>query len=65
MCSDMPMEDMAEDINFGKKWMFMILFFYHLMPYQELKHPNNQFQHPLEYHKIILILLHLYFQIFA
>ena len=24
MCSDMPMEDMAEDINFGKKWMFMI-----------------------------------------
>ena len=24
MCSDMAMEDMAEDINFGKKWMFMI-----------------------------------------
>ena len=24
MCGDMPMEDMAEDINFGKKWMFMI-----------------------------------------
>lgn len=22
MCSDMPMEDMAEDIEFGKKWMF-------------------------------------------
>ncbi len=24
MCSYMPMEDMAEDINFGKKWMFAI-----------------------------------------
>lgn len=24
MCSDMPMEDMAEDIEFGKKWMFAI-----------------------------------------
>ena len=24
MCSDMPMEDMAEDIDFGKKWMFAI-----------------------------------------
>lgn len=24
MCSDMPMEDMAEDITFGKKWMFAI-----------------------------------------
>ena len=24
MCSDMPMEDMAEDINFGKKWMYAI-----------------------------------------
>ena len=24
MCSDMPMEDMAEDVNFGKKWMFAI-----------------------------------------
>ncbi len=24
MCSDMPMEDMAKDINFGKKWMFAI-----------------------------------------
>ena len=24
MCSDMPMEDMAEDIDFGKKWMFGI-----------------------------------------
>ena len=24
MCSDMPMEDMAEDTNFGKKWMFAI-----------------------------------------
>lgn len=24
MCSDMPMEDMAEDISFGKKWMFGI-----------------------------------------
>ena len=24
MCSDMPMEDMAEDIEFGKKWMFGI-----------------------------------------
>ena len=22
MCSDMPMEDMAKDIDFGKKWMF-------------------------------------------
>ena len=22
MCSDMPMEDMAKDIEFGKKWMF-------------------------------------------
>ena len=24
MCSDMPMEDMAEDTDFGKKWMFAI-----------------------------------------
>ena len=24
MCSDMPMEDMASDIDFGKKWMFAI-----------------------------------------
>ena len=24
MCSDMPMEDMGEDVDFGKKWMFGI-----------------------------------------
>lgn len=24
MCSDMPMEDMVEDVEFGKKWMFAI-----------------------------------------
>lgn len=24
MCSDMPMEDMAQDVKFGKKWMFAI-----------------------------------------
>lgn len=24
MCSDMPMEDMAEDVEFGKKWMMAI-----------------------------------------
>ncbi len=24
MCSDMPLEDMAQDIEFGKKWMFAI-----------------------------------------
>ena len=24
MCSDMPMEDMGKDIEFGKKWMFAI-----------------------------------------
>ena len=24
MCSDMPMEDMAEDVDFAKKWMFAI-----------------------------------------
>ena len=24
MCSDMPMEDMAKDVEFGKKWMFGI-----------------------------------------
>lgn len=24
MCSDMPMADMAEDLDFGKKWMFAI-----------------------------------------
>lgn len=24
MCSDMPMEDMASDVEFGKKWMFAI-----------------------------------------
>ena len=24
MCSDMPMEDMAKDVDFGKKWMFAI-----------------------------------------
>ena len=24
MCSDMPMEDMAQDMEFGKKWMFAI-----------------------------------------
>ena len=26
MCSDMPMEDMAKDIEFGKKWLFGIAF---------------------------------------
>ena len=24
MCSDMPMEDIAKDVDFGKKWMFAI-----------------------------------------
>lgn len=24
MCSDMPMEDMTKDLDFGKKWMFAI-----------------------------------------
>ena len=24
MCSDMPMEDMAQDVEFGKKWMYAI-----------------------------------------
>lgn len=52
MCSDMPMEDMAKDINFGKKWMFAIAMClkkgHHLNIIHNLDRPFNEMMLGLE-----------------
>ena len=52
MCSDMPMEDMAEDIEFGKKWMFAIAMSLkkglHLNIIHNLNRPFNEMMLGLE-----------------
>ena len=52
MCSDMPMEDMAKDIEFGKKWMFAIAMSLkkglHLNIIHNLERPFNEMMLGLE-----------------
>ena len=52
MCSDMPMEDMAKDIEFGKKWMFgiacMLKKGIHLNIIHNLNRPFNEMMLGLE-----------------
>ena len=52
MCSDMPMEDMAKDIEFGKKWMFgiacMLKKGLHLNIIHNLDRPFNEMMLGLE-----------------
>ena len=52
MCSDMPMEDMAKDIEFGKKWMFAIAMMLkkglHLNIIHNLDRPFNEMMLGLE-----------------
>jgi len=52
MCSDMPMEDMAEDVDFGKKWMFAIAMClkkgHHLNIIHNLDRPFNEMMLGLE-----------------
>lgn len=52
MCSDMPMEDMAEDIEFGKKWMFAIAMClkkgHHLNIIHNIDRPFNEMMLGLE-----------------
>lgn len=52
MCSDMPMEDMAKDIDFGKKWMFAIAMClkkgHHLNIIHNLDRPFNEMTLGLE-----------------
>ena len=52
MCSDMPMEDMAKDIDFGKKWMFAIAIClkkgHHLNIIHNLDRPFNEMMLGLE-----------------
>lgn len=52
MCSDMPMEDMARDIEFGKKWMFAIAMTlkkgFHLNIIHNLDRPFNEMMLGLE-----------------
>ena len=52
MCSHMPMEDMAEDVNFGKKWMFAIAMClkkgHHLNIIHNLDRPFNEMMLGLE-----------------
>ena len=52
MCSDMPMEDMAEDVEFGKKWMFAIAMClkkgHHLNIIHNLDRPFNEMMLGLE-----------------
>ena len=52
MCSDMPMKDMAEDIEFGKKWMFAIAMClkkgHHLNIIHNLDRPFNEMMLGLE-----------------
>lgn len=52
MCSDMPMEDMAQDIEFGKKWMYAIAIMLkkglHLNIIHNLDRPFNEMMLGLE-----------------
>lgn len=52
MCSDMPMEDMAKDIDFSKKWMFAIAIClkkgHHLNIIHNLDRPFNEMMLGLE-----------------
>ena len=52
MCSDMPMEDMAQDIEFGKKWMYAIAMMLkkglHLNIIHNLDRPFNEMMLGLE-----------------
>ena len=52
MCSHMPMEDMAEDVSFGKKWMFAIAMClkkgHHLNIIHNLDRPFNEMMLRLE-----------------
>lgn len=52
MCSDMPMEDMAEDVEFGKEWMFAIAMMLkkglHLNIIHNLDRPFNEMMLGLE-----------------
>ncbi len=52
MCSDMPMEDMAEDVDFGKKWMFAIAMMLkkglHLNVIHNINRPFNEMMLGLE-----------------
>ena len=52
MCSHMPMEDMAEDVSFGKKWMFAIAMClkkgHHLNIIHNLDRPFNEMMLGLE-----------------
>lgn len=52
MCSDMPMEDMAKDIDFSKKWMFAIAMClkkgHHLNIIHNLDRPFNEMMLGLE-----------------
>ncbi len=52
MCGDMPMEDMAKDIDFGKKWMFAIAMClkkgHHLNIIHNLDRPFNEMMLGLE-----------------
>lgn len=52
MCSDMPMEDMAKDIDFGKKWMLAIAMClkkgHHLNIIHNLDRPFNEMMLGLE-----------------
>lgn len=52
MCSDMPMEDMASDVEFGKKWMFAIAMMLkkgmHLNIIHNLDRPFNEMMLGLE-----------------
>ena len=52
MCSDMPMEDMAQDIEFGKKWVFAIAMTlkkgFHLNIIHNLNRPFNEMMLGLE-----------------
>ena len=52
MCSDMPMEDMAKDTSFGKKWMFAIALClkkgHHLNIIHNIDRPFNEMMLGLE-----------------
>lgn len=52
MCSDMPMNDMAEDVDFGKRWMFAIAMTLkkglHLNIIHNLNRPFNEMMLGLE-----------------
>ena len=52
MCSDMPMEDMAQDVEFGKKWMYAIAIMLkkglHLNIVHNLDRPFNEMMLGLE-----------------